>query len=70
MAITFEREQLATIQAYHKNRHDPKIKDLDMDMILDMERIFRIRKTFFNVFLVEQDTTKVEHPKFVIQSII
>ena len=70
MAITFEREQQATIQAYHRNRHDPRIKDLGVDTVLDMVRIFRIRKTFFNVFLVEQDTTKVEHPKFAIQSII
>ena len=42
MAITFEREQQATIQAYHRNRHDPRIKDLGVDIILNMVRIFMI----------------------------
>ena len=44
MAITFEREQQATIQAYHRNRHGPRIKDLGVDTVLDMVHIFRIRK--------------------------
>lgn len=38
MAITFEREQQATIQAYHRNRHDPRIKGLGVDTVLDMVR--------------------------------
>ena len=41
-----------------------------MDTTLDMQRIFRIRNTYFTVFVVEQDTRGVEHPKFVIQSTI
>ena len=51
MAITFEREQQATIQAYHRNRHDPRIKDLGVDTVLDMVRIFRIRKYWFYRYL-------------------
>ena len=47
MVITFEREQQATIQAYHRNRHDPKIKDLGVDTVLDTVRIFRIRNIDF-----------------------
>ena len=70
MAITFEREQQATIQAYHRNRHDPRIKDLGVDTILDMVRIFRIWNIDFIVIWVEQDTVEVEHPIFSIQSII
>ena len=70
MAITFEREQQATIQAYHRNRHDPRIKDLGVDTVLDMVRIFRIRNIDFIVIWVEQDTVEVEHPIFSIQSII
>ena len=49
MTITFEREQQATIQAYHRNRHDPKIKDSGVDTILDTVRIFRIRNIDFIV---------------------
>ena len=70
MAITFEREQQATIQAYHRNRHDPKIKDLGVDTVLDTVRIFRIWNIDFIVIWVEQDTIEVEHPNFSIQSII
>ena len=70
MIITFEREQQATIQAYHRNRHDPKIKDSGVDTILDMVRIFMIRNIDFIVIWVEQDTVEVEHPIFSIQSII
>ena len=70
MVITFEREQQATIQAYHRNRHDPKIKDLGVDTVLDTVRIFRIRNIDFVVIWVEQDTIEVEHPNFSIQSII
>ena len=65
MAITFEREQQATIQAYHRNRHDPRIKDLGVDTVLDMVRIFRIRNTYFTVFEVERDTRGVEHQIFL-----
>ena len=70
MAITFEREQQATIQAYHRNHHDPKIKDSGVDTVLDMVRIFRIWNIDFIVIWVEQDTVEVEHPIFSIQSII
>ena len=70
MAITFEREQQATIQAHHTNRHSTEIKDQGMDTILDTDRIFRIRNNYFIVIWVEQDTVEVEHPIFSIQSII
>ena len=35
-----------------------------MDTILDTQRIFRIRNTYFTVFVVEQDTRGVEHQIF------
>ena len=35
-----------------------------MDTTLDMQRIFRIRNTYFTVFVVEQDTRRVEHQIF------
>ena len=35
-----------------------------MDTTLDMQRIFRIRNTYFTVFVVEQDTRRVEHQFF------
>ena len=33
-------------------------------MTLDTKRIFRIRNTYFTVFVVEQDTRRVEHQIF------
>ena len=35
-----------------------------MDTTLDTQRIFRIRNTYFTVFVVEQDTRGVEHQIF------
>ena len=35
-----------------------------MDTTLDMQHIFRIRNTYFTVFVVEQDTRGVEHQIF------
>ena len=50
--ITFEREQLGTIQAHPRNRHDPKFLFLYLDLDLDTTKIRKDMKIWFYRFFI------------------